>query len=958
MRKFFSDSYEKTALKSFLGIHVQTWPLYIVILLNMILVVSWVQDRNSANYFLVTEEFHSILFIFLSISMLLQRLRSENAISFQFSQSIVSFVYFLSLLNFIFSPQLFNFLLFAGSLAILCVNSANGWRNAVCLSISSLLFLSGLLITSSLYSDQTKMYFVQMYSHDSNAILVFGYSLILLSVSIAGATMDHGPLSFLNGETIGSKLGRRLVLTVVIVPATFEVLFRMGMISHFYGESIKTALTSTVGKAVLVFAVLYTLRFLHIEELTRLRSETKYRRLKNKYLGLIEIAPDPIVHVDTEGNISLINQEGLQFFGYEANEIIGKPAHLLIAPAHKEFLFRLYRNFRQCPGRMTIGTDSEVYVQKKDGSLAPVEISLSPSGETTGISIICILRDLSYQKEILQKLKNSEKTLNLALENLPIGIWFTDETGNIIYGNKACYSLWGATPGVLEKNVHLLRGKLKNGSEVLLHGGALRNCIRSSESILNQVVEIKRLDGRKKTILNSVVPILDDEGKQHGAISVNEDVSIEFQRKERAEIIQQLSFRLNGFFSDDFAARQMAECTVPKFADWCVVSYREGDNFESAAILHKDPSRNRILEQIVAGNRDFKFKLDEMIYSLHSNTPLLVSAVDRSRYEDLNLSQEYLGLLEKLGTTSFIMAPISHKGDSIGVAFFGLVEGSRNYVEEDLHFAEDLCKLYGLSLVNSRLYQKTQKAVQAREEILAIVAHDIRGPISTMLLAAEMMERIQPDKSTDSQGNCLIQKYAKLSRLAGNRGLKLIQDLLDCGKIDGGTFSVRRENILLKDLLQTIPEIFRMEIEAKGLILQTKFSNLTDELYCDRDRIIQALSNILGNSVKFTPPGGTIELIAGFQEDYFILTVKDSGPGITKDNLQNIFERFWQVKDTASLGTGLGLAIAKGIVQAHGGKIWAESEVGCGCRISFRIPGRVRESNVKQLPVKGQVFVS
>jgi PAS domain S-box-containing protein len=958
LRKYFGESFQEKTLRFQIGVHFQTWPLYLLILLNAILVYSWYELRKTGSASFHAEEFHSILFILLGFSLLLQQVRSKNSQFLIFSQIVAIAVSLLCLLNFVFSPQSFNILLSAASVAILCLRSSGSWRNSVCLTIASLLGLSGLFITFSQYSNQTKLYFIEPISHDANVALIFGYSLILLSVSIAGATLDHGPLSFLKGDTTGSKLGRRLVLTVAIVPATIEVLFRMGMTNHIYNESIKSALVSIIAMSVLVFAVLYTLRFLHLEELTRLRSETKYRRLKKKYQSLIETAPDPILYIDYSGNISLINNEGLKYFGYSAEEVLGKSPFFLVAADQKEKLMRFYRNFRQFPGRTTIGVNDEFFVQKRDGTIAPVEISVSPCSENEGISIICIVRDLSFQKGILQKLKNSEKMLNLALENLPIGIWFTDESGNIVYANKACYSLWGTKPGFLENNIQVLKGRLKSGQEVMLHGGALRNCIRSNESILNQVVDIKRIDGSKRTILNSVVPIMDDEGHRHGAISVNEDVSVEYQRKERAEITQRLAYRLNGFFDDTFAARQLAECAVPLFADWCVVSYREGDTFQAAAIVHKDPNKNKLLEEVVAGNHDFRFKLDEMIHSLHSNTPLLVGEIDRTRYAGLNLGEDYLEKLHRLGTTSYIMAPISHKDSSIGVVFFGVLEESRSYVEEDLRFAEDLCKLFGLSVANSRLFEQTQKAIQAREEILAIVAHDIRGPISTMLLAAEMMERSQRAKNLDSQGVCVIEKYAKLSRLAGNRGLKLIQDLLDCGKIESGTFSINKQKCLVNELLQVIPDLFRIEIDAKNLSLITNFSITHGELYCDRDRLVQALSNILGNSVKFTPAGGKIEVTASLTEGNLLLAIRDSGPGITKENLQNIFDRFWQVKDTASLGSGLGLSIAKGIVQAHGGRIWAESEIGRGCQISICIPGMVLESNVKQLALPEHVHVS
>jgi signal transduction histidine kinase len=125
---------------------------------------------------------------------------------------------------------------------------------------------------------------------------------------------------------------------------------------------------------------------------------------------------------------------------------------------------------------------------------------------------------------------------------------------------------------------------------------------------------------------------------------------------------------------------------------------------------------------------------------------------------------------------------------------------------------------------------------------------------------------------------------------------------------------------------------------SKGLQLKSELPTDLYAVFVDRHRILQVFANLIGNAIKFTPSGGTITVRAEQFEEDIQFSVEDTGPGIPKEEIPHLFDRFWQARKTARLGTGLGLFIVKGIVEGHGGRIWVESELGVGSRFHFTLP--------------------
>ena len=173
---------------------------------------------------------------------------------------------------------------------------------------------------------------------------------------------------------------------------------------------------------------------------------------------------------------------------------------------------------------------------------------------------------------------------------------------------------------------------------------------------------------------------------------------------------------------------------------------------------------------------------------------------------------------------------------------------------------------------------------------------------------------------------------------------RLIQDLLDVAKIESGTFSIDSRPLDVSALLRETLDQFGALVEDQNLELERDANPDLPPVSADLDRVLQVFSNLIGNAVKFTPQGGRIVLRADRWDGAVRFSVADTGPGIPPESLPYLFDRFWQARSARRAGAGLGLTICKGIIEAHGGRIWTESEEGQGSTFHFHAsPGRAGE---------------
>ncbi|KYF81542.1 histidine kinase [Sorangium cellulosum] len=258
------------------------------------------------------------------------------------------------------------------------------------------------------------------------------------------------------------------------------------------------------------------------------------------------------------------------------------------------------------------------------------------------------------------------------------------------------------------------------------------------------------------------------------------------------------------------------------------------------------------------------------------------------------------------------------------------------FVESDEVLLTQLAQSASVALENARLYNEAQAATRARDDLLAIVSHDLRNPLNTIAITASLL-RSDLLQRKDGEEDDAVQLVDRMDR-GIQRMTRLIEDLLDASRIEAGRLvvspRVERGGALVREALEAAASL----AEAKGCRVTQGPLDAGLEVLADRDRVLQVFSNLLGNSLKFTPKGGIVSVSLCRVADLARFSVADTGPGIPPEHQPHLFDRYWKASQESRTGAGLGLYIARGIVEAHHGTVAVESTPGHGTTIHFTLP--------------------
>jgi len=232
------------------------------------------------------------------------------------------------------------------------------------------------------------------------------------------------------------------------------------------------------------------------------------------------------------------------------------------------------------------------------------------------------------------------------------------------------------------------------------------------------------------------------------------------------------------------------------------------------------------------------------------------------------------------------------------------------------------------------LYEVAQRAIKSRDDLLATIAHDLRNPLETILMSAALLK----DDATESTLAPKVTKKIAIIERAAKRMEHLIRDLLDITSIESGHLSMRPTPVSAASLLSDAIEALQPGAQDKSVRIEMHSDPAPVVVACDRERILQVFTNLVGNAIRFSPAASVIvlatQLLPGGE---LVFSVADHGSGIAADQLSHVFDRFWHA-DERRAGLGLGLAICRGIIEQHGGRIWVESRLDVGTTFFFTLP--------------------
>ena len=404
------------------------------------------------------------------------------------------------------------------------------------------------------------------------------------------------------------------------------------------------------------------------------------------------------------------------------------------------------------------------------------------------------------------------------------------------------------------------------------------------------------------------------------------DISDRKRGEEERQFLLELGASLPATLDVDEAASIIADLCVRDVADFCLIDILDdSDRLNRVRASCRDHARDDLLCSALA-----KTSNDPTCNSgasLRRLEPRLIQTLTPQIAYSWGLNDEQGSALQSRGFKWAMEIPLLARGKELGrlilIATDGLAWQHRP------KFAESLGAVTALSLDNKRLYRNAMLATRARDDMLGIVAHDLRNPLQVISIDASALRR-NPEPEAKSIGDDISAAVRRMNRL--------IQDLLDVTRIETGKLTVKPSRCPVSELIEDTIHSQEVLASAAAVQIRTAIPNAVPEVLADRDRILQVFENLISNALKFTEPGGEITLNARARDGEVEFSVSDTGPGIAEADLPHVFDRFWQGSVGKRHGAGLGLAIVKGIVEAHGGQVRVTSIVGKGSTFYFTLP--------------------
>ncbi len=401
--------------------------------------------------------------------------------------------------------------------------------------------------------------------------------------------------------------------------------------------------------------------------------------------------------------------------------------------------------------------------------------------------------------------------------------------------------------------------------------------------------------------------------------------------ERRARFLSDASRVLGTSFDYHTAFAALTRLAVPVLADYCIVDMLEnGSDLVRLGVAHVDPAKEKLLLGVLHSESRTTPGNDPLKTALSEGRSTLVPVISIEAAREAVANEEDARIEEQLLPRSLITVPLVVAGRVVGVLTLVMSESDRRFTADDLALAEELARRAALAVENARLFHNAQQATQTRDHVLAVVAHDLRNPLGTVVMAADII--------LESTLDDFHRKHLGIIQRSADRMNQLIHDLLDVVRIEGGRLTIEAYPQRIEPLIEEAVTMLRPLATGRSIGLESECQKDLPLAVFDSARVMQVISNLVGNAVKFAASGTCIRVGCEHIGNEVCVSVADSGPGIPAPQLPHIFGGFWQASATDRRGIGLGLSIAKGIVETHGGRIWVESTVGVGSTFYFMLP--------------------
>ncbi|WP_162044193.1 response regulator [Undibacterium sp. YM2] len=566
-------------------------------------------------------------------------------------------------------------------------------------------------------------------------------------------------------------------------------------------------------------------------------------------------------------------------------------------------------------------------------------------------------RDVDQRTSAEAAVRDSEALLKQVLDILPVGVFICDRNGSLTKINPGAKAIWGGSRMVnLEQYGEYAGWWPDTGKRIEAEEWGLARTLKTGETILNELADIRCFDGSRKTISNNTAPLHDNNGQLVGGVSVNVDVT-EFTLTERklrtAAHYDETQVKAQNLFAASFERH--------KIFDGLLTLLAERHGYLMSALYSYDEWYARFRCDASYGlGHDIprEFELGEGLLGQ-------VALTGKSNSLDASRLSLQTGLAN-FSPKHVLMIPVLYQEHRLAVM---VLATTNNVITGEQAFLERLANQLGVALHNLRQYndlkllaeqlrssseeiaaknQQLEQASRMKSEFLANMSHELRTPLNAIVGFSEILKDGLMGSLSSQQKDASVDIFN-----SGKHLLALINDILDLSKIEAGKMQINLEPTNINALVQSSMQVVREQASLQNLQVSAKIQENLGDIWLDEVKVKQIIYNLLSNAVKFTPAGGRVHISArkidGYQvtggrfEHYLEIMVSDSGIGIPEEAQAELFKPFTQIDNSLSRkhqGTGLGLAMVKRMAELHEGSVSLNSITDKGSTFTVLLPWR------------------
>ncbi len=672
----------------------------------------------------------------------------------------------------------------------------------------------------------------------------------------------------------------------------------------------------------------FAIRSVHRDLLGRRRAEQELRSGEERFHAIFDQTFQLTALLALDGTVVEMNETALVFVEARREDVVGR--------AFSELPW-WYDSGRTLVREAIAGAARGVFVRSeaqirapRSGLAASLDLSFKPMRDASGAVTMLIAegRDITQRVLAESALRASEARFAGILALAAEAIITLDGDQRILHFNTGAERVFGhSAEEMMGQTLDRLLPVRSKG----VHSGLVRDFGASGEGPRSmgrgrQIFGLHR-DGHEFPIEGSISTTLVDGERLYTVVL--RDVTDSRQTELRQAFLAEAGASLAATLEYEPTLEHVVRLAVPVLGELCVMDLDVGVDGPRSVVAHQDPELEEVMRTI---RRRYPPPWDgphPAAVARRSRTAFLMQELDPEVRSSIILDTEHEALFSRLSLRSALFVPLIARENVMGV--LSSYSSSRALTDADLELAQELARRAAMAIDNAQSYRAARRASLARDEVLGVVSHDLRNPLSAIIMCGEaLITERDPDE---------LAHVGDVIRSSARWMQHLIRDLLDVTAIEAGALKANIEPTTAAAVIESLMAIHAGAARENEVTIQASIAEGVEQFEADPDRIIQALGNLLANAIRFSPAGAQVTLAATMHGSTGVaFHVSDRGPGIAPEQLPHLFDRFWQGPDGRRGGIGLGLPIARGIAEVHGGWVRVHSEPRVGSTFSLVLP--------------------